>query len=417
MISIHRCRQSTRSRPSRYAARVFRALASQRRGRRAHLVGDLAPRRPGGSGRPQRKSSASITVSSSRPGSGEEQARGARTRQPTGALPATGVSWPSGRLLDGRSPLTCGDPASQPLRIGERRPEGRRCWCRSDPPFRTMPLPSTASSVPFTRLPAELRESGYSFAVFCPGYFRMQRVKSLLPQRSVPIEPAIDLGERFRTQAVDAKLCGLRTSARPTSRNALGDGGKHPDGRWAASLPTRSPDAGRRHEGLRAPCGDLIPKGFEDCIHGDEMYRTSYVTVQSTYARPQSPSPPEARWEADRMRAVRIHARRDMSGPSRFPVPCRLPVSAAAGAECGCSLCGDLRVGSALSGRHPEAQLAVELVLEYAAVRLYHLRGCGVVHVAGDQRRGDPARGSLRKHGAQHRGRVARERRAAGRTS
>ena len=89
-------------------------------------------------------------------------------------------------------------------------------------------------------------------------------------------------------------------------------------------------------------------------------------------------------------------------GPSRFPVPCRLPVRCG----CGCGwLCGDLRVGSALSGRHPEAQLAVELVLEYAAVRLYHLRGCEVVHVAGDQRRGDPARGSLRKHGAQHRGR------------
>jgi len=37
----------------------------------------------------------------------------------------------------------------------------------------------------------------------------MQCVKSLLPQRSVPIEPAIDLDEWFRTQAVDAKLCGL----------------------------------------------------------------------------------------------------------------------------------------------------------------------------------------------------------------
>jgi hypothetical protein len=37
----------------------------------------------------------------------------------------------------------------------------------------------------------------------------MQCVKPLLPQRSVPIEPAVDLSERFRTQAVDTKLRAL----------------------------------------------------------------------------------------------------------------------------------------------------------------------------------------------------------------
>lgn len=64
-------------------------------------------------------------------------------------------------------------------------------------------------------------------------------------------------------------------------------------------------------------------------------------------------------------------------------------------------------IGERLRGRHPESQLAVELVLEYATVRLDHLRGCDVVRIAGDQRRGDSAHGSLGRHCAQHRGGVA----------
>ncbi len=97
----------------------------------------------------------------------------------------------------------------------------------------------------------------------------MQCVKALLPQRPVAIEPAVDLGERFRTQAVDAKLCGL-----PDLDQA--DLAQHPE----VAGNTRTGDGQHRRQlvhrgrttakGVEYRAAVLIPKGFEDCIHRAE---------------------------------------------------------------------------------------------------------------------------------------------------
>ncbi len=135
---------------------------------------------------------------------------------------------------------------------------------------------------------------------------------------------------------------------------------------------------------------------------------------QSTRSLWQSHSPRTPRWEADRMWAVRIHAKQDMRTkqvprdrhrhhPAR-PQPANRasdhPRAANRRRQRGLrhrrrrrnlwqgpslkSTPPDGPPRRALRGRHPEAQLAVELVLEYAAVRPDHLRGRDVVRVAGD---------------------------------
>ena len=97
----------------------------------------------------------------------------------------------------------------------------------------------------------------------------MQRAKSLLPQRSVPIEPGVDLGERFRTQAVETKLCGLPhlDQADLSQHPEVAGNTRTGDGQHGGQLAHRRWTVPK---GFEHRAATLIPKGFEDCIHGDE---------------------------------------------------------------------------------------------------------------------------------------------------
>ena len=97
----------------------------------------------------------------------------------------------------------------------------------------------------------------------------MQCVKLLLPQRPVAFEPAVDLGERFRTQAVDAELCGLTDldQADLSQHPEVAGNTRTRDGQHRRQLAHRRRTAAK---GVEHRAAALIPKGFEDCIHADE---------------------------------------------------------------------------------------------------------------------------------------------------
>ena len=94
----------------------------------------------------------------------------------------------------------------------------------------------------------------------------MQCVKPLLPQRSVPIEPAVDLRERFRTQAVDTKLCALPDldQADLSQHPEMAGNTRTGDGQHRRQLAHRR---GTVAKGFQYRAATLIPQGFEDCIH------------------------------------------------------------------------------------------------------------------------------------------------------